>query len=72
MILQPLELPESDIWYTNDRRRSEAELIRARIRSRERWRRRRGWLRLLARIFGRRKERCAACPEGRFRPARQA
>ncbi|SFC04265.1 hypothetical protein [Tropicimonas isoalkanivorans] len=70
MILQPLKAPDCDLWPADDRRRSEAELIRARIESREKWRRRRGWLRLRATLFGRRKERFAACPEGRFRPAR--
>ena len=44
---------------------SEAELIRARIASAARWRRRRRWLRLRAALFGRAKAAPQACPTPR-------
>ena len=44
---------------------SESDLIRARIASAARWRRRRRWLRLRAALFGRAKAAPQACPTPR-------
>ncbi|WP_068115546.1 hypothetical protein [Tropicimonas marinistellae] len=59
-----------DAWSALPKARSEVDIIRARVRSRAKWQRRRRWLQLRVQLFGRAKERQPLEPRT-IRPACQ-
>ncbi len=62
MRLRSLSALDENLDYLANQNRSEAELIRARVRSRQKWARRRFRLRLRAVLFGRRKGQALGAP----------